>query len=478
MSDYTNSITPDGLTGSIFAAEGVRNALTILNGPTGCKFYHSAIVDSQTIRQSEFDPHVYSDLWYFGHPRVPCTYLDRDDYIYGSEKKLREMLDFVRDNAVYDLICIINSPAAALIGDDLKGFARKTDVGKPVVVIESPGYSTDVSVGYEAAALHILKALLPEDAQTSPLPQASPASPASPLSPASPAPQTFPASQAPPVSHTSSASQAPPPPRQAKSVNILGLSIYHKYHRGDVRELARMFSLCGIHVNCFLCGGGTVDEIRAVPEADLNIVIHPEYGLKTAEWLKETFGTPWYSLSHAPIGFASSERMMREVSDILNCDAQAFFEKSARARADAYAFVSRVNSLTGLPKGTDIAIEGTWSELTAYAEFLVKYFGMHIDGLSVLSQDTDCAKEACLALLESFGMEDALEREIMDTRAELVFASGGLIAALRLAAPSRPFSGIEISLPTMGYLDVIPKTHLGLSGALLLTEEVLNGLMF
>jgi len=448
MSDYTNSITPDGLTGSIFAAEGVRNALTILNGPTGCKFYHSAIADSQTIRQSEFDPHVYSDLWYFGHPRVPCTYLDRDDYIYGSEKKLREILAFVRENAVYDLICIINSPAAALIGDDLKGFARKTDERNPVVVIESPGYSTDVSVGFETATFHILKALLPEGART---------------------PQM---SQSPKFSESALSN------KQKKSVNIIGLSIYHKYHRGDVRELARMFSLCGIHVNCFLCGGGTVGEIQTVPEADLNVVIHPEYGLKTAAWLEETYGTPWYSLSHAPVGFEASERMVREVSERLGCDASGFFEESARARADAYAFVSRVNSLTGLPKGTDIAIEGTWSELAAYAGFLVKYFGMHIDGLSVLGPDADCAKETCLALLKSFGMEDALERDIMDTRAELVFASGGLIAALRLSSPSRPFSGIEISLPTMGYLDVIPKSHLGLSGALLLTEEVLNGLMF
>jgi hypothetical protein len=40
------------------------------------------------------------------------------------------------------------------------------------------------------------------------------------------------------------------------------------------------------------------------------------------------------------------------------------------------------------------------------------------------------------------------------------------------------FSGIEISLPSIGYIDVIDKTHLGASGGLFLTEQILNGLVY
>ena len=37
----TKSISPDSITGMIFAMEGIRNAIVLLNGPMGCKFYHS-----------------------------------------------------------------------------------------------------------------------------------------------------------------------------------------------------------------------------------------------------------------------------------------------------------------------------------------------------------------------------------------------------------------------------------------------------
>ena len=73
-------------------------------------------------------------------------------------------------------------------------------------------------------------------------------------------------------------------------------------------------------------------------------------------------------------------------------------------------------------------------------------------------------------------MEDSLKKDILSTDAELVFADGNIIAKLK--ARHLDFSGIEISMPTLGYTDVIPKTHLGLSGGLMLCEQIINGLMF
>ena len=60
-------------------------------------------------------------------------------------------------------------------------------------------------------------------------------------------------------------------------------------------------------------------------------------------------------------------------------------------------------------------------------------------------------------------------------QAELVFGDANVIAELKLR--NKLFCGIEISLPGMGYVDLIPKTHLGVEGALFLIEQVLNGLM-
>ncbi len=430
MSCYSDSITPDSFSGIVFALEGVSRSIVLINGPSGCKYYHSAVSDNQTLRQYEFDPFNYSEKWYFGQPRVPCTYLDSDDYIYGSTDKLTEALEFLRDNAPFDLLCIVNSPGAALIGDDLRGIAGRIIKEKSVVIIETPDFSRDICTGYETAAAALLDSLPLNSAARS----------------------------------------------QPNTVNILGLSIFHKYFAGDILELRRLLGLCGVTVNCFLCADCDIDTIRRIPEAALNIVIHPEYGMKTARYLKERYGTPFYLCDGPPIGFSATEKLMGGICTALGCDSSLFRRESERARARAYAYISRVNSLTGLPKGVHFAVEGTYSELYAYTDFLVRYFGMIPEALSVLNEGSDCFQERLQALLNGLALPQALDRDLTETDSELVFASGNTIAKLKLRR--HMFSGIEISLPSLGYIDVIPKTHLGLQGALMLTEQVLNGLAF
>ncbi|MBS6695442.1 MAG: oxidoreductase, partial [Firmicutes bacterium] len=80
------------------------------------------------------------------------------------------------------------------------------------------------------------------------------------------------------------------------------------------------------------------------------------------------------------------------------------------------------------------------------------------------------------ALLRQTSMTSSLEKDILETDAELVFADGNIIAKLK--ALGRDFSGVEISLPSLGYTDVIPKTHLGPAGGLLLCEQIINGMRY
>ena len=430
MSGYLSGITPDSFSGIIFALEGVLGTVVLLNGPTGCKFYHSSVSDSQTVRQFEFDPLNYPEKWYFGQPRVPCTYLDNSDYIYGSRDKLEEALKFLRDSVSFELLCIVNSPGAALIGDDLKGIAERIVQDRPVITIETPGFSSDVCAGYETAAIELIKRF-------------------SVSQPAKVIPAT---------------------------VNILGISIFHRNYAGDIAEIKRLMGLCGITVNCVLCAGCGIESVRSLPSAALSVVIRPEYGVKTAQYLYEQYGVPFYICDGPPVGFAATEKLTREVCAILGGDLTAFAAEGEKARARVYAHISRVNSLTGLPKGVNFAAEGAYSELYAYINFLARHFGMIPECASVLNEHVDCCKGRLVGLLDELGLPEALDLDILRTASELVFAGGNTIAKLKLR--KHIFSGIEISLPSLGYIDVIPKTHLGIQGALLLTEQVINGLIF
>ena len=67
--NYLTNITPDSITGLILGFEGIRNSLVILNGPTGCKFFHSITAENQSVRKDDYDPLNYPDEWFFGQRR-------------------------------------------------------------------------------------------------------------------------------------------------------------------------------------------------------------------------------------------------------------------------------------------------------------------------------------------------------------------------------------------------------------------------
>ncbi|MGP1570301.1 MAG: nitrogenase component 1 [Eubacteriales bacterium] len=437
--NYLTNITPDSFSGMIFAGEGIKNAVVFLNGPTGCKFYHGAISAYQGIMQAGCDAVSYSELWLFGQSRVPCTYLDKRDYVYGSKEKILDGIDFLKKNYKCELLIVINSPGAALIGDDLSGITEGYDYDFPIITIETSGYSKMIWEGYSDFCLRLIRKFA--------------------------------------VDYEAYKNRK----SDIKKVNILGLSIFHKYYRGDIAELKNMLALCGIEINCVLCANSTVDEIKNIMDADLNIVLHKDYGLQSAKLLNELYQMPYYSKDGLPIGFSESERFILNICKKIDANPANFIEYAQKARAEAYIHISRLNSLTGLPKGTKFAINATCEECLAYSKFFIKYFGMVAECISVVGdnksgyqKDEDYIK--LKKLLENYKALNAVGKDMLLSKAELVLADGGVIAQMRVRNQS--FSGIEIALPSMGYTDVIPKTHIGIKGALMLCEQVINGVLF
>ena len=406
------SISPDSITGMIFAVEGMENAVVLLNGPMGCRFYHSTTSRFLTVRPVLFLPEGedgkkapvdYNTLndWFFRQDRVPCTYLDGYDYVYGTAAKVGAAMEYVAKNVDFDIIAIVNSPGAALIGDNLLELAREKLGRKRVVMLESSGYSREFEDGYREASLALLKQV-----------------------------------GAPMWEGKKGKTGG------KKTVNLLGLSIWHRYWQGDLEELERLFKLCGIEVNAALCAGCSFDEFSRIPEADLNVVLYPESGLASAEYLKESLGMPYYRCETLPVGFSATEKMFSDICRLLSCPDAALKEESGRARALAWYKISEISTAYGKPKGVRFFADGCPSLAKAYTEFLEGYLGM-----------------------ERSEAEDA----------ELVFSNANVISELMLK--NKSFCGIETSLPGIGYTDLVPKTHMGIKGSLFLIEQVLNGLM-
>ena len=403
--ESSRPVTPDSLTGMVFAAEGVTGAITLINGPMGCKFYHSTtsghlIVHpplSQTVR------YRFHDNLFFGQARVPCTWLDGNDYIQGTSEQVRSALDYLRRNLSFDFLVIVDSPGASLIGDDLVSLCAEELPGVKCVILESPGYSQTFDDGYSRAGLEILKQGFAEEFR-------------------------------------SAASGRRPSSRPR--VNILGLTIWQRYYEGDKKELIRLFDLIGADVNTTFLAGSSPDDILSMTAADLNIVFDRDRGLAQAKWLKETTGIPYYVFETWPLGFKAVEKGFKEIAALLGTDAGPLTEDSERARALAYNKILAIHEASGLPDGALFYVVGDPAQVRAYSTFLSDYLGM---------------------------------KPAPAEEAELVFGDANTIASLMTRRSA--FCGIEISYPGMGYTDLIPKTHLGIQGALFLIEQVLNGLM-
>ena len=439
----SKSISPDSVTGTIFALEGIRNVIVLLNGPMGCKFYHSTtsahltkhpplrLSDGRPAEQGRVEYDVMNH-YFFRQARVPSTYLDGEDYIYGTAEKAEAALRYFGETFRFDLLAIVDSPGASLIGDELRELAARVLPDKPVAVLESPGYSEHFSDGYDRAAVTLLRQM-----------------------------KDF---------------SLPRKPRSGRPrVNLLGVSVWHRYWEGDLEEMRRLLGLCGVEVNCCLCAGCTPEELKRLPDADLNLLLYPEMGRDTAAFLEERFGTPSYTFETPPVGFAATEKAFTEICARLGADAGPLLEESERRRAACWFQLNDLDQMHYLSSGSTFAVEGMDSVALAYTAFLTEYLGLTPACVSLTGSPVPALREKLRSLLRSCRAEEALERDILESGAELVFADANVIAAM--ATRQDAFSGIEISLPGMGYVDFVKKTHLGLAGAEFLTEQAVNGLM-
>jgi len=421
--------SPDAFTGSILAVEGIRDAAVILNGPTGCKLYHSFLSDRQFPRESSHDPLAFQDEFYFGQPRVPCTCLDGEDYIRGSLEKFERALAAIAAKEK-GLLAVVNSPGASLIGDDLESVIKKTGMQERCFVVENAGFSLPAARGFENTALALLEHL----------------------------------KLRPPNLSSSS-----------KKVNLIGISLLHKHWEGSVAEMKRLLDFLGLEVGAVLLAGTTLEEIRESGDAVCNIVLFPEYGRKIAEWYREHVGIPAvFSPLGAPLGFDASESLLREVAAVLDIDPAPALAKVWKARKASYRQISRFHSYSGLPKGASFSIKAESSLAFPITHWLYSYLGMAPLAVKLLPGSDPEIAGSLRVFLEEKGFCEAWDRDPSLESADIAFADGPTLQLLKAKGCCK--AGIEIALPEEGYIHLIPKTYLGVSGALLLLEEIINGL--
>jgi nitrogenase molybdenum-iron protein alpha/beta subunit len=419
-----NVRVPDGFSGALLACESVRDGAVILHGPTGCRGLHGAMSDRFFPRLDAGKQLNYAERFYFSQSRIPTTYLDGDDYVFGGREKLTQAIAMVVKHHAA-LVTVINSPGAALIGDDLQRCATEAAPFTPCATIEMPMLSHPFAAGYQQGVISILEAL-------------------------SLKPQT----------------------RIPRAVVLVGLSIAHQHWSGSIEELRRLLGLCGIEVLCAVGAGSATDEYQKIPQAACYAVIHDEYANCVAPWLERQYGgTIATSSSGAPIGFSATIEWITAVAHAAHVDPTPAINDIRDRRRQVSRMIDRASSYTEALKGIAFAVQADPSFALPLVQWLYQYLGML--PVSVETPDfysTDVSTKLH-TWLESIGCGDVWQTPWHLTDSEILFADGQEVLQAR---SGNKCGGIEVAFPSGRVIDIVPKSMLGALGSAWLVENILS----
>jgi light-independent protochlorophyllide reductase B subunit len=425
---------PDSLTGAIAAFEGINEACTLLNGPLGCKVYVSYMANLLAPR---FD-YVGSDYFtkfYFGQSRVPCTYVDEQDFVYGTEPKVTQALKLL-ESKNYRLIGVINHSGTSIIGDDLSRIIKASKIKTKTVAVDSSGFTGTYASGFQDAVTKILGCITKKSAKRIP-----------------------------------------------KSVNIIGYTIFHYNWENDLAELKRLLALLGVKVVSVVCAGESIPNLEKASQAELNLVVNEEYGNKISDFLEKEYGIPSVGLGlKAPYGLSASEAWFNAVADFFGFSHDAVAAESGRVRMKCYPALLRASSLANDLRGLPFGMFGDSSQVVSITSFLYEYLGMYP---AVVGVKEVGAKS--YGLLKKYLAANSLDTEVLfnPDQYEFLDCLNEVSPSLVLGSSIEENISLMLKQPpqfvpmTFPYYDTVLLTNrplIGFNGVLTLIEEILNSL--
>ena len=197
------------------------------------------------------------------------TSLRSTDAIFGNDEKIVKSACMAAENIDSELVALIGTPVPAITGMDMEGLASEIEAytGKKCI-----GLATDGFGYYDDGIAQAGKALI----------------------------DTFTDKKQ--VSHTGGLKE--------KKVNIIGMTPIDYGTNGNDDALRRFVEGAGHSINSFLFMGSSLDDIRRLPHADMNIAVSAS-GIEIAKYLKKKFGTPY--ICGFPVGEAEPSKWFAEI---------------------------------------------------------------------------------------------------------------------------------------------------------------------
>ena len=280
--------------------------------------------------------------------------LSENEAVFGGEERLRECVRFAAQKYHPQAVFIANSCVSGVIGDDTQAIAAEMEeeLGLPVMAVSAHGF---LDGEYYAGYLDAARALVDRFMQ----------------------------------------------PAERKEGTVVLLGDCGGMHGEYVKELRRLLSLLGLRVTGQFPSCLALDELQAVPEAELVILLGRRMDdekqaqlAALAAHIRERLGTPYLANVYA-VGAEETARWLRRVGQI--CHREEAAERAITA--EEASFVAAVekarNDLAGRRCALAIGRDLTWFQPEIVLRLLDKA-GIELNGIVLL----DCFMPERRAVME------------------------------------------------------------------------------
>jgi len=363
--------------GTLRVASSFKNVHAIMHAPLGDDYFN--VMRSMLERERDFTP-------------VTASIVDRHVLARGSQEKVVDNITRKDKEERPDLIVLTPTCTSSILQEDLQNFVDRasTSSSSDVILADVNHYRVNELQAADRTLEQVVRYYLDKARRQGNLNQ---------------------------------------PMTDVPSVNIIGIFTLGFHNQHDCRELKRLLKDLGIQVNEVIPEGGSVENLRNLPKAWLNLVPYREVGLMTAQYLEKEFGMPYVATT--PMGLVATAEFIRQIQKEINrwapilmgkeVDYESHIDQQTRFVSQA-AWFSRSIDCQNLT-GKKAVVFGDTTHAVAMTKILSREMGVN-----VVCAGTYCKHDADWFQEQVYGYCD--EVLITDNHTEV----GDMIARLEPAA--------------------------------------------
>jgi light-independent protochlorophyllide reductase subunit B len=318
--------------GTLRVASSFKNVHAIMHAPLGDDYFN--VMRSMLERERDFTP-------------VTASIVDRHVLARGSQEKVVENITRKDKEERPDLIVLTPTCTSSILQEDLQNFVDRASVSSSsdVILADVNHYRVNELQAADRTLEQVVRYYLDKARRQGILNQ---------------------------------------PMTTTPSVNIIGMFTLGFHNQHDCRELKRLLQDLGIQVNEVIPEGGSVENLRNLPKAWLNLVPYREVGLMTAQYLQKEFGMPYVSTT--PMGLVETAKCIRQIETEINqwapillgkkVDYESYIDEQTRFVSQA-AWFSRSIDCQNLT-GKKAVVFGDTTHAVAMTKILSREMGVNV----------------------------------------------------------------------------------------------------